>query len=662
VERGYRVVTLSGLWHERGSTEVAGRRLILRHDIDTDPLGAAAMWSIEQRLGLTSSYFFRLSTVDVGLMREMAAAGQEVSYHYEELATVAKRLRLGTRAEAVAILAEARSLFAQNLTRLRERTGLPMRVVAAHGDWMNRRLGMSNALLLDDAALRATLGIELEAYDAAFLALVPVRSTDGPAPHLWSPADPAVALAGHEPVVQVLVHPRHWVPARMANLRDDVRRLGEAVAFARVRPGTATPPSVTATSPGRPSVTMALYGDLTYDSRVRKEARSLAEAGYRVTVACLADRGERVDLPVGVEVRVVRPVAGTTVLPGVANPFVGRDGVGRVAAAITRTTWFFGYARAVRHWGRAVVSAAGPTDIWHAHDLTGLAAIVPALPRGTPVVYDSHELFLEAGTASRLPGLARRSLRAYERRLVSRTTAVITVNPEIEAVLQRRYRPRRTAVVANCPEPPFPPPTRGQLIGDAIGLPAEAPIVLYHGGLSTGRGLDQLLEAFEDPRLTEVHLVFMGAGELGDDLRRRAAEPRWAGRLHVLEPRPPAELLPWVGSADAGAIPNPGATLNDVYSSPNKLFECLAAGTPVVATDLPAVRRVLLADPDQPLGAVARRGDATAFADALSAVLAGDPAERRRLRERCARAAAGRWNWPVEAQTLVGVYADIAAP
>ena len=72
-----------------------------------------------------------------------------------------------------------------------------------------------------------------------------------------------------------------------------------------------------------------------------------------------------------------------------------------------------------------------------------------------------------------------------------------------------------------------------------------------------------------------------------------AGDPRWQGRVHLLDPVPPADLLPWVSSADVGAMPNPGGTLNDKYSSPNKLFECLAAGIPVVASDVATIRRIV---------------------------------------------------------------------
>jgi glycosyltransferase involved in cell wall biosynthesis len=407
---------------------------------------------------------------------------------------------------------------------------------------------------------------------------------------------------------------------------------------------------------GRLRVGMALYGDLTYDSRVRKEARSLAEAGYDVTIVCLASGGTRTDLPANVTVMVRLPT-GAMVIPGSSNPFfTGREGP--TDTIRKRIVWLATYVRGLRTWGRLAVEAAGPVDVWHAHDLTGLAAIVPSLRTRVPLVYDSHELFLESGTAATLPRLARRILRYYEKRLVSRAAALITVNDEIAAELLRRYQPRSVAVVHNCPVLETPQPTASP-VRDATGIPPGAPIVLYHGSLIAGRGIERLMDALLSEGLEGVHLVLMGYGQKRDELRRLARSKPWRSRMHVLDPVAPSALLVWVANADIGAMVNPGETLNDVYSSPNKLFECLAAGTPVVASDFPTLRRIIVDNPGGPLGAVCDPGDVEAIATSIRSILRLEPADMGALRTRCRQAADERWNWDREARTLLSVYANL---
>ena len=230
---GYEIVSVERMWSiiVADRLDPARRVLVLRHDIDTDPGTAAAMWAIDRDLGVRSSYFFRLSTLDPALMAEIAARGGEASYHYEELATVAKRRRLRSGLDLIAHLPEARDRFRRNLTRLRETTGLPMRVVASHGDFVNRALQSPNWLILDDPAFRHQVDVELETYDEALLRHLPSRYTDALYPEYWSPGDPAEAIRRREPTIQVLVHPRSWRAARATNARDDLRRLAEGLRF-----------------------------------------------------------------------------------------------------------------------------------------------------------------------------------------------------------------------------------------------------------------------------------------------------------------------------------------------------------------------------------------------------------------------------------------------
>ena len=413
---------------------------------------------------------------------------------------------------------------------------------------------------------------------------------------------------------------------------------------------------------GRPSVGMALYGDVTYDSRVRKEARTLATSGYDVSIFCLGGDDQGSDLPDNVKVvAYAAPMA--AVLPAHMskegpNPFRTHGG-GWLAARSRRVDWVRAYISTLRSWGRWVIDSSGPIDLWHMHDLTGLAAVAPHLDKRLPMIYDSHELYVDAGTAAMLPSPARTLLRAYERRLVGKVSAVITVNEEIARVLQRRYRPRRVDIVRNCPDRWTPPDTKPTFIRDAAGTPVGAPLILYHGMLSTGRGIERLMEAMLQPGLEQAHLVLLGMGADHERYLLMAGDPRWLGRVHLLDPVPPADLLPWVSSADVGAMPNPGGTLNDKYSSPNKLFECLAAGIPVVASDVATIRRIIAGDPANPLGVVCDPSRAESIAAALRSILELDGPRSEAMRARCLAAARDRWNWEVESAGLTRLYADL---
>jgi glycosyltransferase involved in cell wall biosynthesis len=161
--------------------------------------------------------------------------------------------------------------------------------------------------------------------------------------------------------------------------------------------------------------------------------------------------------------------------------------------------------------------------------------------------------------------------------------------------------------------------------------------------------------------MEQVHAVDLGFGGQRDALEALAREPRFGGRLHVLPPVPPAELLGWVRGADVDAMPLQRTTLNHYLCTPNKLFESLAAGVPVVVSDFPVMRRIALDDPAGALGTVCDPASPGSIARAVAAILGRDPAERAALRARCLEAAHERWNWERESAELLGLYAELTS-
>ncbi|HYH36652.1 MAG TPA: hypothetical protein VD860_00395 [Azospirillum sp.] len=232
---GYRQMTVGAYAAlRRGGVPAEDERriLIMRHDIDTAPRVARMFAEEEVRVGGRGSYFFRLQTADVRVMQDLADAGHEVGYHYEELATVAKERGVNGKDRVPEILGEARERFLQNLARLRARTGLPLRIAASHGDFANRALGVSNTLLLADRTVRERAGIDLEAYDPEVEQGLAFRTIDMTYPLDWRQGkDPAAAIrAGLGPML-VLTHPRQWGRQWYWNAREDLKRAAEGVLF-----------------------------------------------------------------------------------------------------------------------------------------------------------------------------------------------------------------------------------------------------------------------------------------------------------------------------------------------------------------------------------------------------------------------------------------------
>jgi glycosyltransferase involved in cell wall biosynthesis len=419
-----------------------------------------------------------------------------------------------------------------------------------------------------------------------------------------------------------------------------------------------SPMAGTSTLDARPRsslrVAMALYSDLDHDSRVLREAASLAAAGHDVTVYCLSFEG-----PPEATFRIVPHIPDRSgIVPDGSSPFQRQASSSRIRRIIGRTTWMRDYVLNLRAWGRWAVRTAGDVDVWHAHDLPGLMAVGPLVKAPQQLVYDSHEIFLETGTATRMPSPIRRLLAIYERRLARRAAALVTVNEAYAEVLRRRLDPRAVVIVRNCAPHWSATESSTLRLREAAGVPASSALILYHGALGPNRGIEQLVDALAQPGMATVHLALLGFGDVGR-LGVDPAAPRSDGRVHVLDAVPPSELLEWVAGADVDVMPLQRSTLNHWLCTPNKLWESLAAGVPVVVSDFPVMRGIVLDDPAGALGGVCQPDDPASIATAIRAIVERPAAGTAELRERCRRAADERWNWETESARLVELYGSL---
>lgn len=401
------------------------------------------------------------------------------------------------------------------------------------------------------------------------------------------------------------------------------------------------------------AVTMLLYGDADLDSRVRREATSLLHSGHRISIATLATDRRRPYQLDGITVIPVRP-ARRGLMPGDDSPFRGGPSqASGFARKIAGARWAAGYAYTFANWGRAAVQRLPPADVWHGHDLLGLfAATALRRAHGGTVVHDSHELYLEAGSAARLPSPVRRLLGRAEGRASRAAEAVITVNDRIAAELRQRYRVE-PVVVMNCP--PLQTSTIRPVLRERLDLFGR-PVIIHHGVLGPGRGIDVLIAAIAHLP-ADAAVVLLGQGPLADEFARQAEEPDRRGRLFVVPAVPISEVPSWLGDADVGVIPFQPVDRNNLLATPNKLFEYMAAGVPMVVSDFPEMRRIVN---ETGSGLAIDPGDPRSIAAAIVELLE-EPADRRAARRVSARQAAeSTYNWQTQVSGLIAVYDRIA--
>jgi glycosyltransferase involved in cell wall biosynthesis len=287
-------------------------------------------------------------------------------------------------------------------------------------------------------------------------------------------------------------------------------------------------------------------------------------------------------------------------------------------------------------------------DILHCHDFPLLAVAIEAKRRrAKPVVYDAHELY---HAQVQLPARVRRRYKSREARLIRHADLMITVNPFLARIMADDYGCNQPEVILNAA--PLPPrDTAAVDLRRKLGFGDRDRIVLYQGWMSPERGLDALVRtAGHFP--ADVHLVMIGYGLNEAELRAMsAAQGTDDGRVVFLGRVEGDALLGMTMSADLGVIPYHGVDLNNYYSSPNKLFEFLAAGVPFVCNDLPYLRTVL---DTYGCGLVTDLTNPDAGAQAILALL--DDAESLSRLKLAARTAALSLNWEIEGQKLLALY------
>jgi glycosyltransferase involved in cell wall biosynthesis len=265
---------------------------------------------------------------------------------------------------------------------------------------------------------------------------------------------------------------------------------------------------------------------------------------------------------------------------------------------------------------------------------------------GARLVYDTHELETEThGSRGRRQQLAR----LVERALIRQVDAVIVVSPSIEAWYRRAYGLEDVFLVRNVPHRPAAGagPERG-VLRRALGLSPEDLVFIYQGIFGSGRGIELMLEAWHQMPASH-HLVFMGNGPLEPAI---AALARRAANVHLHPAVPLGEILNYTSGADVGVSLFEHTCLNYYYALPNKLFEYLFAGVPVIVSDFPDMAQVV----DEFGCGWKTPVEPAAFVRLVQSIDRAQIAARREGAGRC-RAASG---WHLEEINLLRAYAKIA--
>jgi glycosyltransferase involved in cell wall biosynthesis len=432
-----------------------------------------------------------------------------------------------------------------------------------------------------------------------------------------------------------------------------------------------------------------------HDARVRREANTLIEEGFDVTVFAVTNvpdevgetsegriRIVRVTLPTAVSafVRLLGRIVGATARAASLARRARRKASGgskpQMSPELHTSTEQVAYARRPRlvsaadgarrgirnflwpahrflqgfKYGRIVgeKAAALKPVAYHCHDLNAILAGFRAKKiHDAPVIYDAHELWPHRNR----PDARKRKTWMLERAdgyFSRRADGVITVNDSIARHMERRYRlGKEVVVVRNIPSlvARDAPPEHGML-GD---LPQ--PRLVYVGGIQTFRGLEQVIAAM--PMIRDAVFAAIGPGtpEYRAGLEKLAVDTGVADRVRFVEWVPPSSVVPTVAQGDLGMCLFQASHLSYYWTLPNKFFEYLHAGIPVLASDFPETRRLV---ERYEVGALCDPGAPASIAAAVNDLLAR-PDDLARMRDNALKAAQ-ELNWEHERERMLGLY------
>jgi len=274
-------------------------------------------------------------------------------------------------------------------------------------------------------------------------------------------------------------------------------------------------------------------------------------------------------------------------------------------------------------------------SLLYANDLdTLLPNFLVAKISRTPLVYDSHEYFTE------VPELQNRTFvksiwEKLEASLFPRLNNVITVNDKLAEIYSKKYNVRVTTI-RNVPR---------LIQAESLKTVEETvekshkeskQILIYQGALNLGRGIELMIDCMEF--LPDAKLLIVGAGDITEELKLRVKDQGLGDRIHFLGRLNPKELKKLTSNASIGFSLEEDLGLNYRYALPNKIFDYIHAGIPVIVSDLPIMSKLVL---ETGIGEVLTERSSRALADLVREVLLKQKSYRKNL---CTAARKFNWN------------------
>jgi glycosyltransferase involved in cell wall biosynthesis len=285
-------------------------------------------------------------------------------------------------------------------------------------------------------------------------------------------------------------------------------------------------------------------------------------------------------------------------------------------------------------------------DLLVANDLdTLLPNFLVSRLKKIPLVYDSHEYFTGVPEVQNRP-FVKWVWTMVEKEIFPELKYVITVSDHIASIYEKMYN-IRPEVIRNLSRKSFtiePYPRRD------LGIPEDDMLLIIQGtGINIDKGAEELIDAVE--RSAGVSLIVIGGGDILAKLKERVLVLNLERRVKFFPTVPWDKLIKYTKTADLGMCLEKDTNINYRYSLPNKLFDYISAGIPVLAGNLPETGKIIK---EYGCGVLVNNISPENIANAVTN-LKNDPERMTELRQNSIRASE-MLNWGTESQIAKKFY------
>lgn len=287
-----------------------------------------------------------------------------------------------------------------------------------------------------------------------------------------------------------------------------------------------------------------------------------------------------------------------------------------------------------------------PAKLLVSNDLdTLLANFTSHKLKRVPLVYDSHEFY--TGT----PELVNRPVvkgiwERIEKAIFPKLKDIITVNHSIAGLYHEKYN-ITLHVVRNVPRTPAIDSLTDR---ESLGLPVDKKIIVLQGaGINIQRGAEEAVEAMQ--YVPNALLLIIGGGDVIESLKRQVKETVLEEKVRFIKRLPYNELIQYTRLADLGITLDKDTNINYRFSLPNKLFDYIHAGIPILASRLPEIARIV---EGYNIGLIADNHDPKHIAGLMNQMLTDET--QNKIWKNNLISAAKELNWEHEEKILTELY------